>query len=469
MNKDNIVKSFSIRTLILVTGTMLANGVVFLSAPLFCHIMSASDYGIFSVFLSWVSILAIIFGGQTHGVLNNAKTFFTQEKYADICYHACLLSVISSVIMSILLIIIFPVVQDIFQIPRECVLLLEMSAFGLYMVDFALAYFSVEKKAIHSFVLSFSVVLLVIGLSVLGIITLPFPSYIGRMSGYTTGYFCVGLGIAACFLFPLKKCSLECFKYCFGFSGPIVFHNLSEIVLSLSDRIMLAFFLGDDVAGIYSFCYALAMPILVVVDSLNLSWRPEYYRLKRENCLKELSFYFRKQIVIITGVCCCYVLVVNEMVTFLAPAVYWKGSTIIPIVVLGYFFHFLYFFPSNHEFYWGKTKIIAISTVIAAILNVGLNYVMIPRYGINGAAFATLIAYVALYFVHEVVAKFIIKDYESCFNYAMGATIVLLLFCMLSYVLVDMRLIRFCLAIFGGVYICIYAKNKKYKESQDEI
>ena len=64
--------------------------------------------------------------------------------------------------------------------------------------------------------------------------------------------------------------------------------------------------------------------------------------------------------------------------------------------------------PLAFEFYHKKTRVIAMGTLMAAGVNILCNALMIPRFGMMGAAVATLISYAALFVFHYLIAKFAI-------------------------------------------------------------
>ena len=60
----------------------------------------------------------------------------------------------------------------------------------------------------------------------------------------------------------------------------------------------------------------------------------------------------------------------------------------------------MYQFPVNFEFFHKETRIIAIGTIGAGVANIILNTFMIPIWGMYGAAIATALSYLALFFAH---------------------------------------------------------------------
>jgi O-antigen/teichoic acid export membrane protein len=83
----------------------------------------------------------------------------------------------------------------------------------------------------------------------------------------------------------------------------------------------------------------------------------------------------------------------KEIIEIMTTPAFYDAYKVVPILVLAYVFRGLYCFPINGLFYAKKTKIIPIVTIVAAITNVALNLLWIPRYGIMGAAWATACAF----------------------------------------------------------------------------
>ena len=139
----------------------------------------------------------------------------------------------------------------------------------------------------------------------------------------------------------------------------------------------------------------------------------------------------------------------------MAPASYWSGIKIIPFIALAYYFNFLYSFPANYEFFCEKTVFISIGTLCAAIINIVLNFLLIPSYGILGAAIATLIGYVFSFLFHDIIARFIVKNFEYSFMFYLKGLLPLLMVIVFYYFTIDLWLVRWVLASFLGFWIIL--------------
>jgi O-antigen/teichoic acid export membrane protein len=63
----------------------------------------------------------------------------------------------------------------------------------------------------------------------------------------------------------------------------------------------------------------------------------------------------------------------------------------------------------NYAFYEKKTKNIAAITIIIGLLNITLNYLLIPHFGYIAAAWTTLISYISLFILHYINVKYVIN------------------------------------------------------------
>ena len=76
---------------------------------------------------------------------------------------------------------------------------------------------------------------------------------------------------------------------------------------------------------------------------------------------------------------------------------------------LGVVTQYMYTQYVNIEMNLKRTRIIAVSTMIAAVINIGLNLLFIPIYGFVAAAYTTLAGYMILFAIHCFNIKIIYK------------------------------------------------------------
>jgi O-antigen/teichoic acid export membrane protein len=89
-----------------------------------------------------------------------------------------------------------------------------------------------------------------------------------------------------------------------------------------------------------------------------------------------------------------------EIVRSVLPPAYWGAERVVPFVVLGAVFQGFYFVESTGTWFSMKTRLVPVITATGAIVNVGINIVFVPRYGIMAAAVATAVGYGAMAVLH---------------------------------------------------------------------
>lgn len=251
-----------------------------------------------------------------------------------------------------------------------------------------------------------------------------------------------------------KLISLKYWKYCLPLALPIILHLLSGLVLGQSDRVMLQSMSGNYEAGIYSFAYTIASVLSLLWSATNNAWVPWYYENTKAQNTKSINQLAKKYILLFSIGTCAIMLMTPEVMKILGPQEYWSAGRVIAMVVFGIYFNFLYSFPTNYEFYTQNTRWIAVGSICAAAVNVGLNLLLIPQFGGMGAAVATLISYFALFVFHNIIATRLggFNISKRLYLYGIGIVSVGFIVINLTYDFPILRWIIILLLGFGLVY-----------------
>ena len=186
-----------------------------------------------------------------------------------------------------------------------------------------------------------------------------------------------------------------------SFGWPYMVVNLGAFGLIAIDRLFLAG-RGDIVeAGIYSLGGKLASLVnILVLSPFTLVWGPLSFRLAEEDDPVEAQRIFSRLFTYFAFV--LYVLGLAlylfspEAFALVAPPEYASADRVVPLlvgsmIVFGFYKHFQVGLAIT-----GKTKSIATSFVLAALCNLAANAVLVPRYGMMGAAIATFFSYLVM-------------------------------------------------------------------------
>ena len=138
---------------------------------------------------------------------------------------------------------------------------------------------------------------------------------------------------------------------------------------------------------------------------MDTAWTPWFYEQMAAGKEKDIRQKTAWYVLLMSVIAVLLMLVCPEIILIMGGQKYTESRyTVVPIV-LGMYFAFLYALPAAIEYYHKKTKLIAVGTVCAAIINVVLNAVFIPLFGYVAAAYTTVVCYVLYFFFHLFIAR----------------------------------------------------------------
>lgn len=241
----------------------------------------------------------------------------------------------------------------------------------------------------------------------------------------------------------------------------MILNGVAYLIINQSDRLLLNALVGAEAAGIFAFSFSLAQPIGVITQSLGTAWQPEYYELKSkgsESLLAEHAKRYTSNVFLIAMLLMC---VTPEMLIILGTVEYYSGIQILPFIIAGYFFQFLYTWPVNCEMFYRKTIGITIATAVAAIANILLNILLIPYFALIGSALASFLSFLLLFSVHHLFARLFVKDYNLRIQWFLPFIAGIIVATISTYILSDCLLIRWLLAVvILGILVYRIKKDK---------
>lgn len=181
-----------------------------------------------------------------------------------------------------------------------------------------------------------------------------------------------------------------------AYSLPLVLHSVAGWLLELSDRVILVRYVTLEQLGLYSIGYLLASAVYLLGTTINNGLIPMVFRkisaseATAKDDIVRLSTYYAAAVcwAALGLVLLCKIL----LWVFTVPAFY-GAAEIMPWVAAGMLMHALYLLPVNLLFAKGRTWAIGIATLTSGLANVALNLWWVPRFGIMGAALATVAGY----------------------------------------------------------------------------
>ena len=187
-----------------------------------------------------------------------------------------------------------------------------------------------------------------------------------------------------------------------AFGLPLMLMEAVYLLVRLMDRYMIGSMLGEFELGQYAASASLVVYTeMIVVGTVATAIKPRYNRLWESSgrvattdfLQKGASFYLSVGIPIVA----LFILIAPDALVFLAGERYLAGARVIPYFALAVFVDGLMVFLLAGIHLQGKTRLFLYWGVVAALMNFIGNYLLIPVFGISGAAMVSLFAY--LFFV----------------------------------------------------------------------
>ncbi len=194
---------------------------------------------------------------------------------------------------------------------------------------------------------------------------------------------------------PIKEELKILFKI-FKFSIPVVITGIAEIFIYDTGTFFIGMFLPTMFAGFYTNASAISRIPLMLANSVSTSILPaasEADSLKDKELLKMyIHQSFRYTTVTTLPISAIIMVYAEPIMTIFFGAEYAPGAEALWILVTGMFFFSVYLITSSMCQGLGKPQFPMYTLIIGSIINILASFILIPRYGIAGAAIATTLA-----------------------------------------------------------------------------
>ncbi|MFQ6113431.1 MAG: oligosaccharide flippase family protein [bacterium] len=405
-------------------GHFVTRFIGFLLLPLHTNQLATDEYGVAGVGFTFLALMTIIY---TYGIDAAFLRFFVlsdDPKRRRQIFSTAFVAVFVSAAGFSTLIYFFalPISRliisegDHSQIVRltSLILLFDSLAFLPFL------FLRAEEKSAQFVALKFINVIINVSLNVY---------YIVYLKKGAEGIFLANAWASAItfiFLLPIlfRQISLKFYwselKELLQFGLPYLPSTLAVVALDLVDRFILERMAGLEVTGIYNAGYKLGIFMNLYVSAFRFAWHPFFLSTSKQENAKEV---FSKVLTYFTtlgaGIFLIISFFIDEIVRFkifgitLFGSDYWVGTKVVPIILVSYLIYGLYVNFIVGVYLEKKTQYLPFVTGMGAFVNIVANILLIPKYGMMGSAYATLLGYgvmsVSLFFFAQ---KFYAIPYE---------------------------------------------------------
>jgi O-antigen/teichoic acid export membrane protein len=183
------------------------------------------------------------------------------------------------------------------------------------------------------------------------------------------------------------------------FGIPKVPHGILVQALNLADRKILDLFVTRAEVGIYQLGYTFGSTVKFPLSAFEPAWQPFVYaQVRRPDAPAVLARVATWAFASFLAVCLAVAVLGGDLLVLMTPKnpAFWSAAGIVPVVALAYLFHGAFLLGSIGIGIEKRARYYPIITAAAAATNVAGNFLLIPRFGTVGAAWATVLSYAVM-------------------------------------------------------------------------
>lgn len=365
----------------------------FILFAIISRVLGTKDFGILSYSQTLVTMFLCIAGLGFDNILINR---FAKSKSISEDEILLATAIISRIIISSLLIIILLIAFSLFAYPLKNSLIILISSVGLIFQSQNTYFSYYQAKSKYLFITKCSIVALVISSAFKIYLLLIKASVYWYAISYTIDF-------AISFILIMIFSQISQIKVKFiNFdskvlaelliqSWPIIISSILVVMYTRLDQIMIMNMLGEEAVGVFNVAIRISEFYIFIPTALATSFYP---MIAQNDDAKAIRFYF--DIVFVSSALIAIVVIIASyfMIPVLFGTEYIKSFNILCVVIFSTVFAMLGAACTNVMIIRNLTYMRLVRAAIGLSINYMLNIYLIPRHGIIGAAYASLVSQV---------------------------------------------------------------------------
>ncbi len=393
------IKNIGKHTFIYGVGMVLSKLASFIMLPIYTHYLTPADYGVMELLATTIDVIGTVAG---IGLANSVVKFHAE--YNDPQEKREVLSTASMATVGIAMLVAlggFAFSSGLSE------LILKDAGRPLYFQVFFLIYLLTTAEALpllylrirnrsRLFVaLSLAKLIGMLSLNILFVVYLR----MGVLGVLYSSLIVTGLSGLTLSTFMLRQTglhfSLTKLKAMASFSYPLMFVYLGNFMLVFSDRYFLSQYGDIAQVGIYSLAYKFAFLLSALAFTpFGMVWGPQRFEIARRADAREIfSRVFVYLNIVVGGIGMGLALFVEDFIEVMSAPAYHPAHRLVAILLAAQVMHHWTAYANMGLLLKNRTGLFARASYIGVAAVIGLNFLLIPPWGMYGAAAATLLAY----------------------------------------------------------------------------
>lgn len=401
-------KKLSLNILIMTVGQFSSRILSFLLVPLYTYILTTEEYGTYDLIVTTVTLLTPFL---TLSVAEGVLRFCLDDKYSnkEVFSIGFYIVIIGTIFLGAL----YPAISFIDAFSKNFVwIILFFLANNIYLVftQFLKGINKMKLYAVSGLVSTFTT----LTLNVLFLVVLHLGIF-GYLLSYVIGHFLAILLIEMCakihryIILPLSI-NRNTTKDLIRYVVPMIPNSICWWISDSSDKFMVRAFISSAAQGIYSVSYKIPTMMSIFNSIFNSAWQisavEDFGSEESKRFFSNIYKLFSAlNIIVASGIICfskqiAYLLYQKDFFDA------WKASVLLTIAFV---FNAISGLLGTIYTSSKKTSMLLYSTIIAAVINIVLNLILIPKVGIIGAAIATCFSYITTWLIRLIHSRKILS------------------------------------------------------------
>ena len=434
-----------------------------LTTPIFTRLMTRTQYGVYGIYISWMQILAIpIVFRLDYAVFNKGMVNFKRERDA---YASGMLGFVTVTTTAAL--VLYLLFRAQVNAVTELSTPIMLSALAELYGATAISFWSLREKYEFRYKGIVFVTLLTAALNAgLGILAVTQfeDKATARVLSCAISQVAVG-AVIAFILFRKGKTfwNRTYVRFAIRINIPLLPYYFSTYIVEQSDRIMVQKLISMEAEALYNAAYTLGGIIKIVSGAISGALIPAQYRQLEKGEYDAVRRGLLRFLTLMAAVSIGFICIAPELIWALCGEKYREAVSVIPPVSASVFFVAMFTILTNIELFYDKKHFSSEIAIVAAVLNLVLNILFIPRMGYVAAAYTTLVSYMLYAAGHIFYAGRTLSAKTGSNPIPVRQLVLLgggvLLGCVASRVLYQMTVVRYAVAALLLVLLIVKRKQ----------
>lgn len=448
-------------TAILLLGKFTTQFMSFLLLPLYTKRLATEDYGSVDLIQTYISLLIPVL---TLRLDSATFRFLIDRRKSEAETKKCLSNILNILFTAVAFASVVALVLPLFGISIPYYGYICANLIVLMLSNIMLQILRGLGKTIHYAIASIITGVGTIVINVIQIVGMNHGAESILVSSTIANVFCLLFVIFSTKLWKFyspklhnKKLVKEFLKY----SVPMIPNSLSWWIVNTSDRTIIRIFLGAAYNGIYTVSCKFSNVLNGVFSIFNISWQETAsLHINDDDRDEFFSSMINKLLMLFSSVALCILVALPVFYNVLIGENYWSSYDYIPVLLYANSWNVLISLIGGIYVAKKRTKEIASTTIVSAVINIVINLGLINFIGLHAATISTLVSYMAMAIYRAV-------DCQKYVKYKMdirGMIIFTLVFalCTVAY-MINNPVLNIVDIVVAGLYV--FAANKSNMKS----